>query len=171
MTPSPIFSAFVRGKRLATGTLPEVLNVLGEGREARTALVFDEVTGDLVKLGNAVEIERALAGPEPMSREPVSASFDLLPRHVAWLESQPAGPSATVRRLIEAARRDGTGRQRQARDAAYRFLSMMAGDMPGFEEACRAVYAVDADRFEAATVDWPRDIRSYSRRLAGEGLR
>lgn len=170
MTPSPTYSAFVKGQRLATGALADVLSALGEGREARTALVFDETTGDLVKLGNAAEIARALAGPEPMSREPVSAAFDLLPRHVAWLENQPAGPSATIRRLIEAARRDGAGKLRQSRDAAYRFLSMMAGDMPGFEEACRAVYAGDANRFEAAAVDWPRDIRSYGRRLAGESM-
>ena len=100
MTPSPTYSAFVEGKRLATGALSDVLGALGEGRAARMALVFDEATGDLVKLGNAAEIERALAGPTPMSREPVSAAFDLLPRHVAWLDSQPGGPSATVRRLM-----------------------------------------------------------------------
>lgn len=170
MTSSPIVSAFVRGKRMATGALPDVLTALGEGREARSALVFDEVTGDLIKLGNAEEIARALAPPPPVSSKPVPATFELLPRHVEWLRSQSGGPSATVRRLIEAARKDGTGKQRQARDAAYRFLSMMAGDMPGFEEACRAVYAGDANRFEAAAVDWPRDIRSYGRRLAGESM-
>ena len=170
MNTTPSFSAFVHGRRLATGALPDVLTTLGEGREARQALVFDESTGDLVKLGNAEEIARALAPVSPTSRAPVSASFDLLPRHVEWLERQPGGPSAAVRRLVEAARRDRREKARQARDAAYRFVSMMAGDLPGFEEACRALYAGDADRFEAAAIDWPRDIRSFGRRLAGESL-
>ena len=162
-------TAFFRDQRLATGSIGDVVRRLAEQPDGRRALVFDDATGELVKLGRPAEVERALAAPA-VSTTPVSLQVALLPRHVLWLEAQPGGPSAGMRRLVEAARRDGVGRERQARDAAYRFLSMVAGDMAGFEEACRALYAGDADRFEAAAVDWPRDVRSYGRRLAGEGL-
>lgn len=170
MSLSPTYTAFAGNRRLTGGPLIEVIDALAAGPDTRRALVFDDRSGDLVKLGRPSEIEQALAPPAPMSAAPVTLSVGLLPRHVAWLEAQPGGPSAAIRRLVEAARRDGTGRVRQARDAAYRFLSMMAGDLPGFEEACRALYAGDADRFEGAAVDWPRDVRAYGRRLAGEGL-
>lgn len=162
-------TAFFRDQRLATGPIADVVRSLAQQPDGRRALVFDDASGELVKLGRPAEIERALAVPAT-STAPASLQVALLPRHVAWLEAQPGGPSAAMRRLVEAARRDGVGRERQARDAAYRFLSMVAGDMAGFEEACRALYAGDADRFEAAAVDWPRDVRSYGRRLAGEGL-
>jgi len=169
MTP-PTYTAFLDDRRLAQGPLAELVRELGDRPEGRRAQVFDDMSGELVKLGRPAEVERALAGPAVSPTAPAALTVTLLPRHVAWLESQPGGPSAALRRLVEAARRDGTGRERQARDAAYRFLSMMAGDLAGFEEACRALYAGDADRFEAAAVDWPRDVRSYGRRLAGEAL-
>lgn len=162
-------TAFLRDQRLAAGPIAEVVRALADQPGGRRALVFDDASGELVKLGRPDEVARALADPV-VAKSPATLPVTLLPRHVAWLEAQPGGTSAAVRRLVEAARRDGVGRERQARDAAYRFLSMVAGDMAGFEEACRALYAGDADRFEAAAVDWPRDVRSYGRRLAREGL-
>jgi len=171
MTPTAACTAFLKDRRLAVGTLAEVVAALAADPAGRAAQVFEDATGDLVKLGRPAEVARALAPPSPPAPvQPLAARFDLLPRHVVWLEAQPGGPSAAVRRLVEAARRDGTGRPRQARDAAYRFLSMMAGDRPGFEDACRALYAGDATRFAAATADWPADIAAYARALAGEGL-
>lgn len=169
MTPNAACTAFLKDRRLAAGTLAEVVAVLAADPAGRAAQVFEDATGDLVKLGRPAEVALALAAPVASVR-PIAARFDLLPRHVAWLEAQPGGTSTAVRRLIEAARRDGTGRPRRARDAAYRFLSMMAGDREGFEDACRALYAGDAARFEAATADWPADVAAYARTLAGEGL-
>lgn len=163
----PTFSAFLGDRRLATGALAEVLRVLHARPDGQRAQVFADTDGELVKLGRRAEIAQALAPPTEPSAQPVT----LLPRHLAWLEGRPEGASAALRRLVDRATRDGVGRERLARDAAYRFVSMMAGDLAGFEEACRALYAGDADRFEAAAADWPRDVRSYARRLAGEGLR
>jgi hypothetical protein len=62
-----------------------------------------------------------------------------------------------LRKLVEAARREteGPGRRRAARDAAYRFASVMAGDRPGFEDMSRALFAGDAEGFEARIADWP----------------
>jgi hypothetical protein len=98
----------------------------------------------------------------------VAREITLLPRHWDWLAAQPGGASATLRRLVENARRDGgaEGRQRAAREAAYRFLSAVAGNLPGYEEALRALFAGDAARFETQMADWPKDVRAYALRLA-----
>jgi hypothetical protein len=54
-----------------------------------------------------------------------------------------------VRKLVEEARRAGGDRDRvrAAQDAAYRFPSAIAGNLPGFEEAARALFAYDRRRF------------------------
>ncbi len=69
------------------------------------------------------------------------------------------------------ARRDGgaEGRLRMAREAAYRFLSAMAGNLPGYEEALRALFSGDDARFESQMADWPTDIRAYALCLARGG--
>jgi hypothetical protein len=92
----------------------------------------------------------------------------LLSRHWAWLAAQPRSPSATLRRLVEEARRDADGRFRRAdaRDACYRFLRFEAGDREGFEDTVRALYAGEAARFEALTARWPDDVRMEAQRLA-----
>jgi hypothetical protein len=52
-----------------------------------------------------------------------------------------------------------------------RILSALAGDLPGYEEACRALYAVDRPRFDRLIVDWPREIYEYLERCAEEAFR
>jgi hypothetical protein len=96
----------------------------------------------------------------------------LLPRHWEWLAGQPGGASVALRKLVEAARRESEGpdRRRAARDAAYRFASVMAGDRPGFEAMSRALFAGDAVGFAARIVDWPADIGDHLRTLAGEAF-
>jgi hypothetical protein len=42
----------------------------------------------------------------------------------------------------------------------------MGGNKPHFEEIARALFAGDAERFEARTNDWPADVRDHARRLA-----
>jgi hypothetical protein len=84
------------------------------------------------------------------------------------LNEQPAGASVTLRKLVEAARRSTAGEVeiRKTREACYRFMHLMAGDEPGYEEALRALFAGDRERFEAHTDVWPLDIRDHARRLA-----
>lgn len=98
----------------------------------------------------------------------VSREVTLLPQHWEWLNSQPGGASAALRRLVHDARRSGAGRDRvrQAREAAYRFSMALAGDAPGFEEAMRALFAGDAQNFIHRTEAWPADVRDYARELA-----
>ncbi|NVL67960.1 DUF2239 family protein, partial [Escherichia coli] len=112
----------------------------------------------------------ARAAPEPPRVGPgrpklgvVSREVSLLPRHWEWLEIQPNGISAALRRLVEEARkRDPEGdRARLAIEAASRFMSAMAGDLPNFEEASRALFAKDDERFVSLIAEWPADVRNH----------
>jgi len=98
----------------------------------------------------------------------VGREITLLPRHWAWLAAQPRSASATLRRLVDEARRDPDGRLRreQAQEVCYRYLRHNAGDRAGFEEAVRALYAGDALRFSDVTAPWPADVREQARALA-----
>jgi len=92
----------------------------------------------------------------------------LLPRHWDWLATQPGGASVTLRKLVEEARRTGSDKEiiRKAQERAYHFMSAMAGDMPGFEEATRALFANDRVKFGEQIATWPGDVRDYAIRLA-----
>src|SRR6202000_600087 len=81
----------------------------------------------------------------------------LLPRHWEWLSTQRPGASATLRRLVEDARRadPGASGMREGKEAPYRFITAMAGDALGYEEAVRALFANDGARFEAESTPWP----------------
>ena len=117
--------------------------------------------------------KEALQDAEPRGRgRPklgvVAREVTLLPRHWDWLGAQPGGASVALRKLVEAARRDNqAGEQsRRRRDAAYHFMSAMAGDLPGFEEATRALYANQRERLLDLIAVWPRDLREHAIRLA-----
>ena len=98
----------------------------------------------------------------------VAREVTLLPRHWDWLAAQPGGASAAVRRLVDSARQASTDkdRARAAKESAYRFMSAMAGNEPGFEEATRALFANNRERFAEMTEQWPRDVRDHARMLA-----
>lgn len=97
----------------------------------------------------------------------IGREVTLLPRHWNWLAAQPGGASVTLRKLIDEARRANEERDRQRRtiESAYRFMSAMAGDMAGFEEASRALFAADMTKLHRHTDAWPPDIRDYLWRL------
>lgn len=66
-----------------------------------------------------------------------------------------------LRRIVDAAikERQGSDRARRATEAGYRFMSAVAGDLPNFEEASRALFAADHAAFQTRTAGWPADIR------------
>ena len=112
--------------------------------------------------------EAAPRGPGRPKLGVVAREVTLLPRHWEWLNAQAGGASVALRKLVEEARR-ATGdkdRERQARDAAYHFMSTMAGNLPHFEEASRALFADDRRRFTGLIADWPTDIRDHIVKLA-----
>lgn len=176
-------TAFEATRLLATGPRADVAlavkALLARNPEARV-LVFDDATGrelDFDLRGTDAEIAARLAPiPQPeAARGPgrpklgvVAREVTLLPRHWDWLGAQPGGASVTLRRLIDDARRAtaGEGEQRAAQARAYAFLSAMAGDFAGFEEAARALFAGDRPRFGALIAGWPQDVRAYAERLA-----
>ena len=108
------------------------------------------------------------AGPGRPKLGVTSREVSLLPRHWEWLEDQGTGVSAALRRLVDEARRrePEAARARRARDAAGCFMWAMAGNLPGFEEASRALYAGDEARLEGLVEGWPPDVRDHALRLA-----
>jgi uncharacterized protein len=92
----------------------------------------------------------------------------LLPRHWEWLDLQRGGASATLRRLIDEDRKESLALNavKNAQDATNRFMYAIAGNLPGFEEAIRALYARDGARFKEETQTWPVDIRDCAREFA-----
>jgi len=178
-------TAFAGRRKLAAGPLAEVALAVkaAERGGSDTLLVFDDADGRVIDLdlrGSDAEVAARLA-PAPLDAAPeaprgrgrprlgvTAREITLLPRHWEWLAAQPGGASAALRRLVEEARRANAPRDqaRAARDAAYRFMSAMAGDLPGYEEAIRALFAGDREAFAARSRDWPQDVRDYAARLA-----
>jgi hypothetical protein len=157
------FTVFEEQHRIASGSLAEV----AAAAQGRVVLVFDDRTGRVVDLD-----PRGIAEPPRGRGRPklgvVAREVTLLPRHWEWLARQPGGASVALRKLVEAAQRNAldADRLREAREAAYRFMTAMAGNLPGYEEAIRALFAGDAAGFAQQIADWPADIRDYTMELA-----
>ena len=110
--------------------------------------------------------DRALRGRPKLGV--VSREVTLLPRHWDWLSSQPGGASVALRRLVDGARKANVYKDnlRKAQERAYNFVSAMAGDLPGFEDATRALFAGNWEGFVDQTDSWPTDIRLHTLKLA-----
>jgi hypothetical protein len=175
------YTAFKGHGMIASGPLGQVLPELKRRFDADKSammLVFDDATGRQVAFDlrgtEAQVLSRALPGQRTGPGRPklgvVSREISLLPRHWEWLEVQPGGASAALRRLVDEARHreQGRARVRIALDAAARFMSAMAGDLTGYEEATRALYAKDRTRLESLTVKWPCDVRRHMLKLIGD---
>jgi len=172
--------AFRGTERVAAGDSAEVavaLHRLFDAGESELVLVFDAEGRqlDLDLSGSLDDVRRRFGASEPGDGEGtaprrrgrpklgvVGREVTLLPRHWQWLESQRGGPSATLRRLVDEARETHRERDRvhRAQDAINRFLSSLGGDLPGYEEATRALYRGERERFEAEISGWPRDLRA-----------
>src|SRR5512133_2508796 len=185
-------TASAGAKRISRGSLQQVARkakaVWDRDRWAQI-LIFDDTTSNLIEVdfrGSAEDVvARIAARNEPPPREDATSTGErrpgrprlgvvarevtLLPRHWEWLAGQPGGASVALRKLVEHARLDNRGkdRRRLAQESAYRFLSAMAGNEAGFEEATRALFAGQPERFHEMTLSWPRDVREHAKRLAG----
>lgn len=128
--------------------------------------VFEDGSGRVVDL-DYWDAAASAAPPRPRGRPSLGVTareVTLLPRHWEWLSRQPGGASAAIRRLVEDSARKVPG-PREKRDSAYRFLSHMCGDRPGYEEALRALYRGEDERFRALIAPWPEAIRTYAGEL------
>ena len=189
--PSKPCTAFVGHRLLASGSLADVALRIRKTTKplgGEPVLIFDDSNGrsiDVDLRGTDEEIVARLAPliPEAVAAEPptsetrgrgrpklgvVAREVTLLPRHWDWLATQPGGASVALRKLVEEARRvnGDRDRHRAARDAAYHFMSAMAGNFKGFEEASRALFADERRRFGELIAAWPDDIRNHIVRLA-----
>jgi hypothetical protein len=169
---------------VASGDLPDVagkVKAVLDANPAARVLIFNDFSGDLVDFdfrGTAAEVVRRaelMSEPPAPARGPgrpklgvVAREVTLLPRHWDWLATQPGGASVALRRLVEEARRTSGGKDRVRRSqaAAYKFMVALAGDAPGFEEATRALFAGNLERFNALVEPWPPDVRNHARALA-----
>ena len=168
------YAAFLQGRLLAAGSLADVALAV---RDAPGALVFEEASGkqiDLDTRGTDDEIRarhaEAARGPGRPRLGVTAREVTLLPRHWGWLGAQPGGASVALRKLVELASRDPKGARQEARDAAYRFASAMAGNEAGFEEAMRALYAGKRKRFRRQIESWPPDVRTHLEKMAGQAF-
>ena len=162
------FTVFEGQRRTAGGPLAEIAGAAAAAASrGQTVLVFDDRTGRVVDLDPRAPIE-PLRGRGRPKLGVVAREVTLLPRHWEWLARQPGGASVALRKLVEAAQRSAgaADRLREAREAAYRFMTTMAGDLPGYEEAIRALFAGDETGFAARIADWPVDIRDHAVKLA-----
>lgn len=176
------WTAFRRESRVAGGSPVEVVTAIKAGGPDGV-LIFDDATGKPVDLDlrgtledclarfpqdDAESIEHAARRPGRPKLGVVPREVTLLPRHWEWLGQQPGGASVALRKLVDAARTAssaGDGRRR-AQEAADRFMRALGGDQPGYEEATRALYAGQEERFKELTERWPGDVRDHARYLA-----
>ena len=193
MSSAKCFTAFVGHRRLASGLLAEVAITIKKTTKStgtEPILIFDDTSGRSIDLDLRGTDEEILARLPPSAPNPetitaesavseprgrgrprlgvVAREVTLLPRHWDWLASQPGGASVVLRKLVEEARHASGDRDRHraARDAAYHFMSAIAGNFKGFEEASRALFADDRRRFGELVAAWPEDVRDHIVRLA-----
>jgi hypothetical protein len=187
-------TAFADVERVASGAPREVARAcktLIDAGDTRTLLIFDDATAEPVEMdfrGSPQDVLQRLpngihagvadeAGPESAQapRAPgrpklgvVGREVTLLPRHWEWLSAQPGGASVALRKLVQQAQRanEGNDRVRRSQEVAFRFMSAIAGNESGFEEAARALFACDRQRFEEHTASWPLGVRTYAASLA-----
>ena len=190
----PTYTAFAGHRRIANGSLREVAVAIKEQWQddaAAPLLVFDDAECRPVELdlrGSVADVIDRLPSEEgipvqapsdpvpPVSRAPgrpklgvVAREVTLLPRHWDWLASQPGGASVALRKLVDEARKasEEPDRLRRVQEAAYRFMSAVGGNLPGFEEASRALFAKDHHGLATHCAEWPKDVCEHTLHLAG----
>ncbi|AJK49475.1 DUF2239 family protein [Burkholderia plantarii] len=165
----------------ATGRVIDV-DLRGSDDEIRARFAADTGTGtDAAAPGAADAAVEPAADAPPAGGTPrgrgrpklgvVAREVTLLPRHWDWLATQPGGASVALRKLVDEARRVSGERdqRRAAHERAYHCMSALAGDLPGFEEAARALFADDAAGFRRRIAGWPADVHAHLLRLAQAG--
>ena len=187
------YTAFAGDRLLACGAYADIAQALASlDEQEQPVLVFDDATGApvdapprpehaalLARMGvdgaGASDPANSRAAPRPSPGRPrlgvVAREVTLLPRHWDWLSAQPGGASAALRRLVDQARKAGESAddRRRAIERCYKFMNAIAGHRPGFEEATRALFAGERERFETLIAAWPTDVAAHARRLAAPG--
>jgi len=160
-------TVFLKNEVLARGTPEDVvpaMRALPPLERSSDLLAFDDETGRQIDLDLRPEAQAPRQRGRP-SLGVAAKEVTLLPRHWEWLASQRTSASATLRKLVDEAMRQGRG-ERDRHDAAYRFLNVMAGDLPHFVDAVREIYAGNRVGYDHFSYDWPSAVRDHGRKLA-----
>ena len=160
-------TVFLKGEPIARGPADQMADRL-KGLEplerASDLLAFDDDTGKQIDLDlRPVEQEARPRGRPSLGVK--AREVTLLPRHWDWLNVQRGGASAAIRKLVDEARARGKT-EAECRDAAYRFLNVMAGNLPHFVDAMREMYAGNRVGYDHFSYEWPAGIRDHGRALA-----
>ncbi len=188
-------TAFLGSRRIASGEMAKVVmqvkEIIDRGEE-ELILIFDDLTSEVIEVdfrGTINEVLKRLEKPAAEGGSPatpvnadqnvprgpgrpklgvVSREVTLLPRHWDWLNSQPGGASVALRKLVDEARRSYSDRDkvRHSQNAGYKFMSAMAGNLAGFEEATRALFSGDSERFDSLVASWPTDVRDHAQKIS-----
>ena len=170
-SPADRFTAFVGERLIARGDLAQIARAVHGLGDAQST-IFKDATGHTVDLDLRGTADDAAARVSPQPPKPTrgrpklgvtAREVTLLPRHWDWLAAQPGGASAALRRLVDQARRQSVDvdAARRAQEAAYRVMTTLAGNLPGYEEAVRALFAGDQARLATLVPAWPKDIAAY----------
>lgn len=186
------YIAFDGDRAIAAGNLREVARAAKERLERRkdaAILIFDAETSAPIDIDFRGGVSDVLARLPENAKSPaetddaaptasrgpgrpklgvVAREITLLPRHWDWLAEQRGGASVALRRLVDEARRTHEDKDiiRNAQEAAYRFMSAMAGNRANYEAAIRALFADEPVRFAKLIAEWPADIRKHALKLA-----
>ncbi|WP_026471768.1 DUF2239 family protein [Alkanindiges illinoisensis] len=183
------WTAFQDHQQFASGDPWDVAVVVSRALQqqpGQNIYIFDDQTGRMVDIDltispaalmaqlqtqyavNETAVPEALRGAGRPKLGVVAREVTLLPRHWEWLATQPSGASATLRKLVEQARKQdqATVAVRQAQEATDRFMNAMLGNAPGYEAAARALYTGQKEDFLRYIEPWPTDLRNYVQRLA-----
>lgn len=175
------YTAFSGDRLIATGALSEMLSgvkTLLDAKGSSSVLIFKDDTGEQIDFDFRGTIDEVLlrarppkpkTGPGRPSLGVVCGEVSLLPRHWEWLQRQQNNVSAAIRRLVDDAIRNepASAKAQRAVEATDRELWALAGNLPGCEEASRALYARDFARFRCLIQDWPPDVANHLSTLAG----
>ena len=157
------YTAFAGPQRIITGDLKTMLlavKAFTVAHPADSVIIFEDETGSQVdfdlrgtdaQILARVEPAKPKQGPGRPSLGVVCHEVSLLPRHWEWLEKQQHNASATIRRLVDEAIKSepASAKARFAIEATDRVMWVIAGNIPGSEEASRALYARDFERFDS----------------------
>ena len=176
-----MYTAFAGNRRIAAGNRDSILSDLKQYTDTHDdrVLIFEDMSGKQVDFDFSGSLEDVLergrarivrVRPGRPKLGVVGREVSLLPRHWDWLEDQPNGISAALRRLVDEARKREPGAQRakRLRDGIARFMWAMGGDLPHFEDATRALYGESDERLEDLIAAWPADVRAHIVRLVEE---
>ena len=165
------FTAFADTKKIISGAWHEVIDKIKSDSKKNaeaTVLIFDNLSGEQMdqdlRYDSVADEAPKKSGPGRPRLGVVSKEVTLLPQQWEWLASQSGGASVTLRKLVEEAKKKNQGRDqvRRLQESTHRFMTVMAGNLPQFEEALRALYGRDKIKFEKITKLWPKDIREHT---------